>query len=140
MAGAEELDADEFLALLPKWAARARYQFVFEHVVLLAEALLGADAVVEAVARWLGSLPPSGWGPPLLAASFSSSSAMRDNLSHPITLAPWVRKDGPRAKLRKTGAALLAASGKKMENRYLETAAIADLPFPPKKKRANCIS
>lgn len=57
-----------------------------------------------------------------------------------ITLAPWVRKDGPRAKLRKTGAALLAASGKKMENRYLETAAIADLPFPPKKKRANCIS
>jgi glycerophosphoryl diester phosphodiesterase len=57
-----------------------------------------------------------------------------------ITLAPWVRKDGPRAQLRKTGAALLAASGKKMENRYLETAAIADLPFPPKKKRKNCIS
>jgi glycerophosphoryl diester phosphodiesterase len=57
-----------------------------------------------------------------------------------ITLAPWVRKDAPRAQLRKTGAALLAASGKKMENRYLETAAIADLPFPPKKKRRNCIS
>lgn len=57
-----------------------------------------------------------------------------------ITLAPWVRKDGPRADLRKTGAALLAASGKSMENRYLETAAIADLPFPPKRKRANCVS
>lgn len=57
-----------------------------------------------------------------------------------ITLAPWVRKDGSRAELRKTGAALLAASGKKMENRYLETAAIADLPFPPKKHRANCVS
>lgn len=57
-----------------------------------------------------------------------------------ITLAPWVRKDGPRAQLRKTGAALIAASGSKLENRYLETAAIADLPFPPKKKRANCIS
>lgn len=57
-----------------------------------------------------------------------------------ITLAPWVRKDGPRAQLRKTGAALLAASGSKMENRYLETAAIADLPFPPKKKRRNCVS
>jgi glycerophosphoryl diester phosphodiesterase len=57
-----------------------------------------------------------------------------------ITLAPWVRKDGPRAELRKTGAALLAGSGKKMENRYLETAAIADLPFPPKKKRPNCLS
>ena len=57
-----------------------------------------------------------------------------------ITLAPWVRKDGPRSELRKTGAALVAASGKKLENRYLETAAIADLPFPPKKKRANCVS
>ncbi len=57
-----------------------------------------------------------------------------------ITLAPWVRKDGPRAALRKTGEALLAGSGKKMENRYLETAAIADLPFPPRKKRMNCIS
>ncbi len=57
-----------------------------------------------------------------------------------ITLAPWVRKDAGRAKLRKTGTALLAGSGKKMENRYLETAAIADLPFPPKKKRKNCVS
>lgn len=57
-----------------------------------------------------------------------------------ITLAPWVRKDASRAQLRKTGRALLAGSGKKMENRYLETAAIADLPFPPKKNRRNCIS
>mgnify|MGYP000098925789 CR=1 FL=1 len=57
-----------------------------------------------------------------------------------LTLAPWVRKDGPRAQLVKAGQALLAGSGKKMENNYLETAAIADLPFPPKKKRANCVS
>lgn len=57
-----------------------------------------------------------------------------------LTLAPWVRKDGPRASLVKTSRALMAASGKKLENRYLETAAIADLPFPPKKKRKNCVS
>lgn len=57
-----------------------------------------------------------------------------------IALVPWVRKDGPRAQLRRTGRALLAGSGKKMENRYLETAAIADLPFPPKRKRRNCVS
>src|SRR5690606_35201467 len=56
-----------------------------------------------------------------------------------ITLAPWVRKDAARVKLRRTGKALLAGSGKKRENRYLETAAIADLPFPPKRKRENCV-
>lgn len=57
-----------------------------------------------------------------------------------ITLAPWVRKDGPRAQLIKRSRAMMAASGSKHENRYLETAAIADLPFPPKKKRPNCLS
>lgn len=57
-----------------------------------------------------------------------------------LTLAPWVRKDGPRAGLLKRANAMLAASGSKHENRYLETAAIADLPFPPKRKRKNCVS
>ncbi|MCA9489697.1 MAG: hypothetical protein KC621_07225 [Myxococcales bacterium] len=109
MAGAEELDADEFLALLPKWAARARYQFVFEHVVLLAEALLGADAVVEAVARWLGSLPPSGWGPPLLAASFSAA------LTDPHMMAYYVGypalRASPRARERLAEVRDAAPSG-----------------------------
>lgn len=57
-----------------------------------------------------------------------------------ITLAPWVRKDGPRARLVKRSQAMIAASGHPNENRYLETAAIADLPFPPKRKRRNCVS
>ncbi len=57
-----------------------------------------------------------------------------------ITLSPWVRRDGPRAELVERSRAMMAASGSKHENRYLETAAIADLPFPPKKKRKNCVS
>ncbi len=55
-----------------------------------------------------------------------------------LGLAPWVRKDASRAKLEATGRALTAGSGSKLENDYLETAIVADLPFPPDPHRAAC--
>lgn len=56
-----------------------------------------------------------------------------------LGLAPWVRRDAPRDELRATGAALAGGSGSPRENDYLETAVIADLPFPPDPRRANCL-
>ncbi len=56
-----------------------------------------------------------------------------------LALIPWVKPDTYRSRLRLTSAKLVADSGSRLENRYVETAAIADLPFPPKAKRANCV-
>jgi hypothetical protein len=57
-----------------------------------------------------------------------------------LAIAPWVVPDAPRSQLRATAAALAPGSGDPRENDYLETAVIADLPFPPDPKRANCVS
>src|SRR5207244_4001078 len=45
-----------------------------------------------------------------------------------LALAPWVTRDGPRAQLRQVGASLAPASGSGLEDDYLETALVADLP------------
>jgi hypothetical protein len=55
-----------------------------------------------------------------------------------LALAPWVAPDGPRASLRSVGAALAPGSGKPSEDNYLETALIADLPFPVDHRRPDC--
>jgi len=55
-----------------------------------------------------------------------------------LGLAPWAFPDGPRSELRADAEALLAGSGDPRENDYLETAVIADLPFPPVPRRDNC--
>ena len=47
-----------------------------------------------------------------------------------LALAPWVVSDRSRGALRRVGAALGPGSGSSLENDYLETALIADLPFP----------
>ena len=56
-----------------------------------------------------------------------------------LVLAPWVTRDAPRARLRATAKRLAQGSGDKLENDYLETALIADLPFPPDPNRRGCI-
>ena len=56
-----------------------------------------------------------------------------------LALVPWVRSDGPRPALRQTSQRLNAGSGDRLENDYLETAVIADLPFPPDRRRPNCL-
>ncbi len=55
-----------------------------------------------------------------------------------LGLAPWAAPDARRSKLREIGAALAPGSGDPRENDYLETAVIADLPYPPVPHRDNC--
>ena len=55
-----------------------------------------------------------------------------------LGLAPWVVPDASRDTLRDVGAALDPGSGLPRENDYLETAVVADLPFPPVAHRPNC--
>ena len=55
-----------------------------------------------------------------------------------LAIAPWVRPDGPRPELEQAAARLSGFSGSKIENDYLETAVIADLPFPRDRRRASC--
>lgn len=55
-----------------------------------------------------------------------------------LGLAPWVVPDMSRDTLRDVGATLDPGSGSPRENDYLETAVVADLPFPPVPHRANC--
>lgn len=55
-----------------------------------------------------------------------------------LGLAPWAFPDAPRPELRADAEALLANSGDPRENDYLETAVVADLPFPPVPRRDNC--
>ncbi|MGA2010535.1 MAG: hypothetical protein ABSH51_08405 [Solirubrobacteraceae bacterium] len=54
-----------------------------------------------------------------------------------LAIAPWVVADGPRPALRRTGAALAALHG---TGRYVQTAVIADLPFPPDRARRGCVA
>jgi hypothetical protein len=55
-----------------------------------------------------------------------------------LALAPWVARDGPRARLRAVGDALLQGSGSGLSDDYAETAVVADLTFPPDPRRPNC--
>lgn len=57
-----------------------------------------------------------------------------------LALAPWVVGDRSRAALRGVGTALGPGSGSQLENDYLETALVADLPFPVDRRRPNCVS
>jgi glycerophosphoryl diester phosphodiesterase len=56
-----------------------------------------------------------------------------------LALAPWVvRGSSDRDRLRSVAADLAPGSGSSVENDYLETALIADLPFPVDKARPAC--
>ncbi|MGI8460289.1 MAG: hypothetical protein ACR2OC_01450, partial [Solirubrobacterales bacterium] len=55
-----------------------------------------------------------------------------------LAIAPWVAADGPRPALRDIGRRLAPGSGDPIENDYVETAIVADLPFPPVAKRPSC--
>ena len=57
-----------------------------------------------------------------------------------LALAPWVAPDGPRGRLRAVGSRLQFGSGSALEDDYVETALVADLPFPPDPRRPNCLT
>ncbi len=53
-----------------------------------------------------------------------------------LALAPWAVPDGPRARLRAVGTALANGTG---PYRYVQTALVADLPFPADRDRRGCV-
>jgi hypothetical protein len=53
-----------------------------------------------------------------------------------LALAPWVSPDRSRAALRRVGAALASSAER---SRYVQTAVIADLPFPVDHTRTGCV-
>jgi hypothetical protein len=55
-----------------------------------------------------------------------------------LAIAPWVVADAPRQTLRAVGSELAPSSGSGLEDDYLETAIVADLPFPPDLRRDDC--
>lgn len=55
-----------------------------------------------------------------------------------VAIAPWVARDGPRGPLRALSARLAPGSGDRLENDYLETALVADLPLPVDRRRRGC--
>ena len=55
-----------------------------------------------------------------------------------LAVAPWVVPDAPRSSLRAVGASLAPGSGSPLEDDYLETAVIADLPIPVDHRRPGC--
>jgi hypothetical protein len=54
-----------------------------------------------------------------------------------LALAPWAVADGPRTQLKAVGNALAAGTG---PHRYVQTAVIADLPFPVDHSRPGCVT
>ena len=55
-----------------------------------------------------------------------------------LAIAPWVVPDAPRDDLRAVTARLAPGSGDPLENDYVETAVVADLPFPVDTARPGC--
>lgn len=55
-----------------------------------------------------------------------------------LAVAPWVSSGGGRDALRAVAERLAAGSGDPIENDYVETALIADLPFPVDRRRRAC--
>jgi hypothetical protein len=74
-----------------------------------------------------------------IASGFrATTSAVRAAGAKPqfLALAPWAAPDGPRPALRGVGASLAAGTGR---SRYVQTAVIADLPFPVDRNRPGCL-
>jgi hypothetical protein len=57
-----------------------------------------------------------------------------------LAIAPWVVGDRSRAALRAVGDALAPGSGSLREDRYVETAIVADLPIPVDGRRRGCVT
>jgi hypothetical protein len=55
-----------------------------------------------------------------------------------LALGPWVVSDRSRSALRRVGDELAPGSGSHLEDDYLETALVADLPFPVDRGRRGC--
>jgi hypothetical protein len=57
-----------------------------------------------------------------------------------LAIAPWVTADRPRSALRATGGELAPGSGSPLEDDYVETSIVADLPIPVDRHRRGCLT
>ena len=57
-----------------------------------------------------------------------------------LAVAPWVVSDRSRQRLRSIGAQLAPGSGSRIEDDYVETAIVADLPVPVDRHRRDCVT
>ncbi len=57
-----------------------------------------------------------------------------------LAIAPWVASDRSRRRLRAIGGQLAPGSGRPLEDDYVETAIVADLPVPVDRHRRDCAS
>lgn len=57
-----------------------------------------------------------------------------------LEMARWVSPAGSRADLKAVAGKLAPGSHDPLENDYVETALVADLPFPPDPRRATCLT
>ncbi|MCB9679674.1 MAG: hypothetical protein H6737_31495 [Alphaproteobacteria bacterium] len=97
MKGPEALGADELDAVLDAWGASRPYWFHLEHLVLLAEALVGADATVSAIARWLERRSPRGWGADAIGTTFGNAMTTPASLAFLVGF-PLMRATDPAAR------------------------------------------
>jgi len=56
-----------------------------------------------------------------------------------LAIAPWVVGDRSRARLRAIGSELAPGSGSPLEDDYVETGIVADLPVPVDRRRPDCV-
>jgi len=57
-----------------------------------------------------------------------------------LAIVPWVVSDRSRAQLRQVGGELAPGSGSPLEDGYVESAIVADLPIPVDRRRADCVT
>jgi hypothetical protein len=82
--------------------------------------------------RFVGNAFAAGVDPPALRADAGDKTEF-------LAMVPWVTPDSPRDELRRTAAALAPGSGDGRAGQYVETAVVADLPFPPDPLRGGCV-
>ena len=57
-----------------------------------------------------------------------------------VAIVPWVVGDRSRAQLRSVGSELAPGSGSPLEDDYVESAIVADLPVPVDRRRGDCVT
>ena len=96
----------------------------------------GQSAILERGRR--GARLPLRRQPRFVAGRRPARSSRRYAGAKPqfLALAPWAAPDGPRPALRGVGARSRPEPG---ASRYVQTAVIADLPFPADRNRPGCL-
>ncbi|MEZ4321676.1 MAG: hypothetical protein R3F61_29650 [Myxococcota bacterium] len=97
MQGPDSLGPDELDAVFDAWQKSRPYWFHLEHLVLLTEALVGPDATVSAIARWLGRAGTVAWGREDLGTLFGNAMTIPASIAFLVGF-PLLRAADPSAR------------------------------------------